>query len=71
MIGAAAVLLFVALVLAATIFWIYMIIECATKESSAGSEKLIWILIIIFTHLIGALLYYVVRRPRRIAELGA
>lgn len=71
MIGAAAVLLFAALVLAATIFWIYMIIECATKESSAGSEKLIWILIIIFTHLIGALLYYVVRRPRRIAELGA
>lgn len=71
MIGAAAVLLFVALVLAATIFWIYMIIECATKESSAGSEKLIWILIIIFTHLIGALLYYFVRRPQRIAELGA
>ena len=71
MIGAAAVLLFVVLVLAATIFWIYMIVECATKESSAGNEKLIWILIIIFTHLIGALLYYVVRRPRRIAELGA
>ena len=56
MIGAAILLLFVALVLGATIFWIYMIVECATKESSSGNEKLIWILIIIFTHLLGALL---------------
>jgi len=71
MIGAAILLLFVALVLGATIFWIYMIVECATKESSSGNEKLIWILIIIFTHLLGALLYYFVRRPRRIAKLGA
>ena len=48
-----------------------MIIECATKEPASGNGKLIWILIIIFTHSIGALIYYFVRRPQRIAELGA
>jgi hypothetical protein len=48
-----------------------MIIECATKESSQGNTKVIWILIIVLTHWIGALIYYFVRRPQRIAELGA
>jgi hypothetical protein len=54
-----------------TIFWVVMIIECATKEPNLGNDKLIWILIIIFTHWIGALIYYFVRRPQRIQELGA
>ncbi len=52
-------------------FWLWMLIECATKESSTGNDKLIWVLILIFTHLLGALLYFFVRRPRRKAELGA
>jgi hypothetical protein len=64
-------LLFAALMLGATVFWILMIVECATKESPSGNDKLIWILIIIFAHGIGALLYYLIRRPQRIAELGA
>ena len=64
-------LLIVALVLGASVFWVFMIIDCATKEAASGNEKLIWILIVIFTHWIGALIYYFVRRPQRIAELGA
>jgi hypothetical protein len=51
-------------------FWIWMIIDCATKEPSEGNDKLVWIVIIVFTHIIGALIYYFVRRPRRIAQLG-
>ena len=61
----------IALALGACVLWICMIIECATKESASGNDKLIWILIIIFTGWIGALIYYFVRRPQRIAELGA
>ena len=73
MIGIGELLLVVstALVLGASVFWVFMIIECATKERASGNEKLVWILIIIFTHWIGALIYYFVRRPQRIAELGA
>jgi len=63
--------LFATFAIAGTVFWVVMIIECATREPSGGNEKLIWILIIIFTHWIGALVYYFVRRPQRIAELGA
>lgn len=64
-------LFFLVFAIGGTVFWVIMIIECATKESSQGNTKLIWILIIVFTHWIGALIYYFVRRPQRIAELGA
>jgi Mg2+ and Co2+ transporter CorA len=47
-----------------------MIIDCPTKEPSEGNDKLVWIVIIVFTHIVGALIYYFVRRPRRIAQLG-
>jgi len=57
------------LFLAGFAFWIWMLIDCATKEPSAGNDKIVWILIIVFTHIVGALVYYFVRRrPRRFAE---
>jgi hypothetical protein len=54
-----------------TLLWIWMLIDCATKESSQDNEKVVWILFIVFTHWIGALIYLVVRRPKRIELLGA
>jgi len=56
--------------LVATIFWIWMLVEAATKESGQGNEKIIWILVILFTHWIGALIYFFARRPTRIRTLG-
>ena len=53
-----------------TILWIWMIVDCATKEPSEGNEKLIWILIVVLTHWIGALIYLLVRRPKRIQQFG-
>jgi len=62
--------LFLVIGLVGTIFWIWMLIDCATKERNQDNEKIVWILIILFTHLIGALIYFFVRRPRRYAEIG-
>ncbi len=42
--------------LALTAFWIWMLVDCAVKEPS-GSDKIVWILIIIFLHLLGAIIY--------------
>lgn len=53
-----------------TLFWIWMLIDCATREPSEGNDKLIWIIVIIFTHLLGALIYFLVRRPKRIEIYG-
>ncbi len=53
-----------------TIFWIWMLVDCAINEPSEGNDKIIWILIILFTHVIGALLYLLFRRSRRKEEFG-
>lgn len=53
------------------IFWIWALVDCATKEKSEGNDKLIWILVIVLTHWIGALIYLIVRRPKRIQQYGA
>ena len=58
-------------VLVATVFWIWMLIDCLTQEPSEGNDKLIWTLVIIFTHGVGALIYLLVRRPERIRQYGS
>ncbi|HVB24371.1 MAG TPA: PLD nuclease N-terminal domain-containing protein [Ktedonobacteraceae bacterium] len=52
------------------IFWLYTLVDCVTKESSEGNDKLVWTLIILLVPLIGSLLYYFVRRPERIKAVG-
>ncbi|SFM80552.1 PLDc N-terminal domain-containing protein [Methanolobus profundi] len=63
-------LLFFGVGILGTLFWVWMLIDCATKEPSEGNDKLIWIIVIIFTHLLGALIYFLVRRPKRIEMHG-
>lgn len=53
------------------VFWIWALIDCASKEPNDGSNnKVLWLLLIIFTHFIGALLYILIRRPERIRVAG-
>ncbi len=63
-------LLAAAVAVGGTIFWIWMLIDCATKESNEGSDKIVWIIIILLAHLLGALIYFFVRRPKRIEATG-
>ena len=53
-----AILLLVGLVLALTIFWILMIIDCVTRKKLSDGERVAWILVLIFLHFIGASIYY-------------
>jgi len=57
--------------IATTVFWIWMLIEAATKEPSEGNDKLIWILLIVFLGFLGAILYFFIRRPQRITQHGS
>jgi hypothetical protein len=48
-----------------SIFWIWMLIDAAINERDT-TDKIIWVLIVLFLHFIGAVVYYFVRyRPRR------
>ena len=63
-------LLSIVLVLGTTALWIWMIVDCATNEAPEGNEKLVWILVIVMTGFIGALIYLLARRPKRIRQYG-
>jgi hypothetical protein len=54
----------------ALIFWLWVLVDCLTKEPSEGNEKVSWTLFIVMVPVIGALLYYFIRRPERIKAVG-
>lgn len=56
--------------LVSTVFWIWMLVDCATKEPSEGNDKIVWVVIIVLTHWLGALIYLLARRPERIRKYG-
>jgi hypothetical protein len=51
----AIVLIAVLFSLIASIFWVMMLIDCAKRDFK---DKTVWVIIIIFTHFLGAALYY-------------
>ena len=57
--------------LAFTAFMIWMIVESATKEPREGHERLIWVIITVFVPYLGAIVYYLYRRPERIRAFGS
>ena len=52
------------------IFWVWTLADCQRKETDEGNTRLIWVIVIVFTYIVGALLYYLIRRPKRVKELG-
>jgi hypothetical protein len=61
--------LFGLIALLGTIFWIWTIVDCALSEPSSD-EKIMWLLIVILTHFIGAAIYFFARRPTRRRMVG-
>ena len=45
------------------IFWLSMLIDAI--KNAPKETKLIWVIVIIFTHIIGALIYYFVEKKQR------
>jgi cytochrome c oxidase assembly factor CtaG len=53
-----------AFVVLSSIFWIWMIVDCATNPRLKDTDKIIWILVVIFLHFPGAVVYYLVAKNR-------
>ncbi|HEX2223504.1 MAG TPA: alpha/beta fold hydrolase [Thermoanaerobaculia bacterium] len=58
-------LIFVAVVIWGTVFWLSMLLDCWRNEPK-GLTRIIWTVVIALTHVVGALLYLLARRPDRI-----
>jgi hypothetical protein len=56
----------IALLLAACVFWIWMLISAIQNKGLGDGEKVVWVLVIIFLHCLGAFLYFLLGHPRRL-----
>lgn len=53
------------LMLAAQVFWVWMLVDCLMNESNEKNEKLLWALVLLFTNVLGAVLYFFLRYRER------
>jgi uncharacterized membrane protein len=60
-IGGAAFLIIALLIVLTSIFWIWMLIDCLSSPLPP-MEKLVWVIVMLFLHFVGALIYFVVAR---------
>ena len=56
----AAIFLLIAISIAAFVFWIMMLIDSIKRNFKKESEKIVWVLVIILTGILGAIIYYFV-----------
>jgi hypothetical protein len=54
----------VGLVILTSIFWLWMLIDCL-MSTRPPMEKLVWIVVILFLHILGAALYFFIARGGR------
>jgi len=52
------------------VFWLVELIDCIKNEPNEGNDKLVWILVIVLLHALGALLYLIIRKPQRKERYG-
>ncbi len=52
------------LILLATVFWIWMLFHAILNRGLTNTEKVIWVLVVFFFHFLGALLYFLIGRPK-------
>lgn len=57
-------LFFIALGVLAFVFWIWMLIDAIQNPGLSSTEKIVWVLVIVFLHFLGALIYFFVGRQK-------
>ena len=50
--------------LACLAFWVWMLIDCIRNKSLNDNERIVWTLVIVFLHALGALIYLLAGRKK-------
>jgi hypothetical protein len=48
------------------VFWLWMLIDCLKNPRIQGTEKLVWVLVILFVHVLGPLLYFFIAKEQTV-----
>jgi uncharacterized membrane protein len=46
------------------LFWLWMLIDVITNTRIAGTEKIVWVIVVIFLPVVGSLIYFFVGRQK-------
>ena len=47
------------------VFWVFMLGDCLMRKQKDSTEKLVWVLVLLFTHVIGAVLYWLIVKRKK------
>jgi hypothetical protein len=56
--------LLVLLCTAVFVFWIWMLVHALTNKNLTDTEKLLWVLVLLFSHFLGAIIYFFIGRTK-------
>jgi hypothetical protein len=59
-----ALLVLAPLTVLSMVFWIWMLIHAIQNKGLTDTEKIIWVLVMVFLHVLGALIYFFAGRPK-------
>ena len=45
-------------------FWVWMLVHAIQNRGLTDSERIVWVIVIVFLHALGALLYLFIGRPK-------
>lgn len=45
-------------------FWVWMLVDCLKRNFKGKNEKIVWVLVIIFAKVLGALIYFVLIKSK-------
>ncbi|MAG45583.1 MAG: hypothetical protein CMH63_02305 [Nanoarchaeota archaeon] len=45
-------------------FWVWMLVDCVQRKFKDKNEKVVWVLVILFAKILGAVIYFFVVRAR-------
>lgn len=63
-VGLALILFLACVALFLFVFWIWMLIDAIKNPGLSGTERVVWVLVIVFLHLLGAIIYFFAGRRR-------
>ena len=62
--GGLVFLVMAAIGLACFLFWLWMLIHAITNKGISDTEKIVWVIVVIFLPFLGSLIYFFVGRPK-------
>jgi hypothetical protein len=51
--------------IAAFVFWICMLISVIQNKGLTETEKIVWVIVVVLLHVLGALIYFIVAHDKR------